>query len=954
MSERLRLNARRMALGSGRASRLLIQLVIAACALSVGPALAQTVDTDFPVANGTVHSLAVEGDTLYVAGDFTRIARPQGSMVALDAATGATVSPWPRFRTRLIEGNFPQYASAVLPDGEGGCYVGGNFLSVSGVPRTGVAHVRGDGSLDGWGPVLNNWGNVTQMVRVGSTLYLGGSFTSAGGQPRNGFAAVDAASGALLPWDPHAAGPNGGSIQVSTMTTDGTRLFVAGTFESIGGQTRYRLAALDLLSGAAQAWNPSPMLNSDVLALVVGDGVVFAGGNFRTIGGQPRMGLAALDPWSGNATPWDAGASAFAQVWCLALSGPVLYVGGGFTQLGGAMRNGIAALDAGTALATGWQPPMYQASTWSIATAGADVYLGGRFTRVANQHSSELIAVDAATGTQTRWTAGADDMVRGVAIEGSRVFAWGAFADCGVLNHEGLAAIDLGTGSVLPWQPAIAGPVWCLAGAGPRLLVGGGFTSVDGQNRGGLAAFDRASGLVTAWNPSQGVPNKVAHLATDGQRAYVDGYANLTFPGQPASRMAAVDAFSGTALPWHPTIAGGDNYQHISQIIATGSRVYFSGEWQSVNGEPRRAVVAVDPLNGALLPWNPGLLGAYSQANGYIDAMALRGSRLYASGNFTTNGGTIGRGFAAFDTVSAQVVPWSPAIETSMAAIAANDSSVFFAFHGYDYAGALGKQSVLAAHPVTGAKRPWYPGAFGHDQNGPASLALHGEDVVVSGYPDLLADEYTRPGLLRIRPTDTHSPAAAVLSPSGGEGLVIGSAVTLQWQATDDQAVDSADLFLSRTGPAGPWELLAAGMTDTEAYRWTVTPPAASGNCWLRVDVRDLEGLTASVLSSGAFSIAYTTDVGPPRAGADFALEPPSPNPARGVLNLAYSLPRATHVRVSVVDVLGRESQRLGDGVQSPGRHVMRAFTDQLAPGLYFVCLRAPGVELARRFVVVR
>jgi len=289
-----------------------------------------------------------------------------------------------------------------------------------------------------------------------------------------------------------------------------------------------------------------------------------------------------------------------------------------------------------------------------------------------------------------------------------------------------------------------------------------------------------------------------------------------------------------------------------------------------------------------------------------------------------------------------------------MAAIAADDSSVYFAFHGYDYAGALGKQSVLAAHAVTGAKRAWYPGAFGHDQNGPAALALHAEDVVVSGYQDLLADEYTRPGLLRIRPTDTHPPAAAVLSPSGGEALLVGTPVTLRWQATDDQTVDSADLLLSRTGPAGPWELLAAGLTDTEAYLWTVTASVASSNCWLRVDVRDLEGQTTSVLGPGAFSIAHTTDVGPLHARADFSLEPPSPNPARGVLNLAYSLARAARVRVSVVDVQGREAMTLRDGVLPPGRHTACLAVGALAPGLYFVRLRTSGVELTRRCVVVR
>ena len=68
---------------------------------------------------------------------------------------------------------------------------------------------------------------------------------------------------------------------MSALTTDGTTIFAGGSFTMIGGQTRNRLAAIDL-AGTVLAWNPN--LNGTVNSLAVQTGVVYAGGNFGTVG----------------------------------------------------------------------------------------------------------------------------------------------------------------------------------------------------------------------------------------------------------------------------------------------------------------------------------------------------------------------------------------------------------------------------------------------------------------------------------------------------------------------------------------------------------------------------------------------------------------------------------------------------------------------------------------------
>ena len=71
-------------------------------------------------------------------------------------------------------------------------------------------------------------------------------------------------------------------------------MYAGGTFTSVGGQTRNRIAALDAATGTATAWNPNA--NFQVWALDVSGSNVYAGGSFSTIAGLPHSGLACFFP----------------------------------------------------------------------------------------------------------------------------------------------------------------------------------------------------------------------------------------------------------------------------------------------------------------------------------------------------------------------------------------------------------------------------------------------------------------------------------------------------------------------------------------------------------------------------------------------------------------------------------------------------------------------------------
>lgn len=85
----------------------------------------------------------------------------------------------------------------------------------------------------------------------------------------------------------------------------------------------------------------------------------------------------------------------------------------------------------------------------------------------------------------------------------------------------------------------------------------------------------------------------------------------------------------------------------------------------------------------------------------------------------------------------------------------------------------------------------------------------------------------------------------------------------------------------------------------------------------------------------------------------EFALEP-LPNPSRGPLRTAFALPRESRVRLTVIDVQGREVAVLADGSFPAGRHEASWSGGQASPGIYFVRMVAGGRAWMRRFVQIR
>jgi len=131
------------------------------------------------------------------------------------------------------------------------------------------------------------------------------------------------------------------------------------------------------------------------------------------------------------------------------------------------------------------------------------------------------------------------------------------------------------------------------------------------------------------------------------------------------------------------------------------------------------------------------------------------------------------------------------------------------------------------------------------------------------------------------------------------------------------------------------------------------TPNSGSERYTVSVTNPDGQSAAAAILHV----VSSQTAVDPGSAIDGFALGPVRPNPARGSVELDYQLPRESEVRLTVVDVQGRELAVLANGRLAAGRHAATwsgTLGGRAAPrGTYFVRLAAGGRTRVKRFVLI-
>ena len=375
--------------------------------------------------------------------------------------------------------------------GNGAMYLGGGFTHVrppGAAPGVGEVVRKHAAALDGQTGELLKWnprvkGTVFAIAVWKHRVYLGGDFVSVRGKPRSNLAAVDSETGKLLKWKPKA------NDEVRAFRVDGQgRLYLGGSFSKVNGKTRERIARLNR-KGELTPWAPivgqvggmtcPPRCAPVVFSIDVStDGqTVFFGGHFGMVNGVRRNEAAAVDASKGKTVrAWNPDIYApnncptcvpneTHRVYRVIITSDKAYMCGGFWKVWHEQKRAFNVLV--TNLTTGAPDPVFAAAddgdTTGCELRGGVLYLGGHFSYVGAACSP-----NPPPGTHTKKCTVDNSTLR---------------------NH--VAAVDATTGALLPWSPSANSNtgVWAIQKGPGTVAFMGLFTRFGGVDQQGVARY---------------------------------------------------------------------------------------------------------------------------------------------------------------------------------------------------------------------------------------------------------------------------------------------------------------------------------------------------------------------------------------------------------------------------------------------------------------------------------
>lgn len=328
-------------------------------------------------------------------------------------------------------------------------------------------------------------GTVYATEIVGDTVFVGGTFTTAtspDGQnvARRNLAAFSMTTGTLrTDWRADA----GSSVRA--IESDGTSIYVGGSFGRVDGQTRQRLAKVSVSTGAVDPVF-RPALNDTVRAIAVDSSGVYIGGMFTTVNGVARQRIAKLSSSGNLDTQFNARANH--NVWGLAkaASSSVVYVSGPFTTLNGNSRNGVGGLNANTGATSG--PSFGNAASPTLGLAANDD--GSLLFGAGGTWRNAVSAWNTGSGSRL-WTHMAMGDIQAVEYFQGTVY-FGFHDGYGGNTQLKVLAADAHTGALdADFRPRFNRfwGVMAIAVSPLGVVVGGDFTSVSGVAAQGWARF---------------------------------------------------------------------------------------------------------------------------------------------------------------------------------------------------------------------------------------------------------------------------------------------------------------------------------------------------------------------------------------------------------------------------------------------------------------------------------
>ena len=696
-----------------------------------------------PNANGTVRVVVVQPDgKILIGGDFTTLSPNGGAAVTRNHI--ARLNPDGTLDT-AFDPNANSLVLSIAVQADGKILVGGAFTFIGGQTRNRIARLDATtGLADSFDPNAN--GVVLAIaVQTDGKILAGGFFTSIGGQTRNYIARLDATTGLADSFNPNA----NNFVYSIAVQADG-KILVGGDFNgtnSIGGQTRNRIARLDATTGLADSFNPNA--NDSVYAIAVqADGKILAGGFFTSIGGQTRNYIARLDATTGLADSFNPNANNFVYSIAVQADGKIL-VGGDFNganSIGGQTRNRIARLDATTGLADSFDPNANNTVLSIAVQADGKILVGGVFNganSIGGQFRGFIARMETDGRLDQTLNVGVDGLVAVTAVQpDGKILIGGGFSSVLGVPRNNIARLNTDGTLDTAFNPNANSDVYAIAvQADGKILAGGDFNganSIGGQTRNRIARLDATTGLADSFDPNaNGFIDAIAVQADGNILAGGDFSGPNSIGGQTRNFIARLDATTGAA-----DVTFDPNASSVVRSIAVQAdgKILAGGFFTSIGGQTRNNIARLDATTGLADSFDPN-------ANSSVHSIAVQtDGKILAGGFFTSIGGQTRNYIARLDaTTGAADMSFDPNATNIVVSIAVQTDGKILAGGSFGSIGGEGRRNIARLYATTGLADSFNPNA----NSSVDSIAVQADGkILAGGFSRASADSRATPSLV--------------------------------------------------------------------------------------------------------------------------------------------------------------------------------------------------------------
>jgi len=549
----------------------------------------------------TTNVVALSDGKVIVTGAFTSVYGAARGRIARLNADGSNDETFMHGLTGADSG-----ISDVLVQPDGRILIAGNFISVHGVARRGIARLNPDGTLDT--TFLNGLsgagGNVNTMaLSADGKIIAAGNFQSFNGSSdRNSIVRLNPDGSLDNTWL-HGVGTGiPYSYVLATVIQPDGKILVGGRFDTCNGEPKGFMTRLNpdgsndskFLNGMAGAdWEVSEMA-------LLPTGKIMIGGTFGTVNGITTPGNARLNA-DGSVDAAQPASAIWPSDFVSQPDGKLIVVGS-FSSIGGVPRNGIARFNADGSLDTSFQDGMSGisgASAFAVSLArNGQIAIAGSFETVNGAERNYVAKLNADGSLDTSF-AHPSPVTKGTArqtlqLPDGRILMSGTFSMLDGVAVRGIARL-LQDGSVDPTFHAALddGSVSTfLRQPDGRLVIGGSFTSIGGATRNRIARLNADGSLdVTFQNGMTGLdlPPSALALQPDGRIVVAGSFTTVN--GISRSDMARINADGSLDPSFQVAVEPpSDGYGPAIQALALqpdGKVIIAGEELNKVNGIAR-------------------------------------------------------------------------------------------------------------------------------------------------------------------------------------------------------------------------------------------------------------------------------------------------------------------------------------------------------------------------------